>query len=81
MKDKRKEILRDLLGEFASDEDTENDSNDIFKSKMDEKEEKVGESPVESDESEFNLDKVMKRPSRRPKTVKKVSNVLKAEIV
>ncbi len=81
MKDKRKEILRDLLGEFASEEDTQNDSNDIFKSKFDEKEEKVEESPAESDESEFNLDKVMKRPSRHAKTVKKVSNVLKAEIV
>jgi flagellar protein FlaI len=81
MKDKRKEILRDLLGEFASDEDTSEESNDIFKSKSDDKEEAIEESSLEPEEPEFNLDKVMKRPSRRPKTVKKVSNVLKAEIV
>ncbi len=81
MKDKRKEILRDLLGEFASDEDTSEESNDIFKSKSDDKEEVIEESSLEPEEPEFNLDKVMKRPSRRPKTVKKVSNVLKAEIV
>jgi flagellar protein FlaI len=30
MKDKRKEILRDLLGEFATDEEPSNDANDIF---------------------------------------------------
>ncbi|MTK64505.1 MAG: CpaF family protein, partial [Methanobacterium sp.] len=81
MKDKRKEILRDLLGEFASDEDTVEESNDIFKSKSEDKEEVTEETSLESEEPEFNLDKVMKRPSRRPKTVKKVSNVLKAEIV
>lgn len=81
MKDKRKEILRDLLGEFASDEDVAEESNDIFKSKSEDKEEVMEEPSLESEEPEFNLDKVMKRPSRRPKTVKKVSNVLKAEIV
>lgn len=81
MKDKRKEILRDLLGEFASDDDVTEESNDIFRSKSDDKEEIIKESSEDSEEPEFNLDKVMKRPTRRPKTVKKVSNVLKAEIV
>ncbi|UTB33532.1 MAG: CpaF family protein [Methanobacterium sp. ERen5] len=81
MKDKRKEILRDLLGEFASDDDVDEESNDIFKSKSDDKGEIIKESSVDSEEPEFNLDKVMKRPTRHPKTVKKVSNVLKAEIV
>ncbi len=81
MKDKRKEILRDLLGEFASDDDVAEESNDIFRSKSEDKEEIIEEPSEDSEEPEFNLDKVMKRPSRRPKTVKKVSNVLKAEIV
>ncbi|ADZ08712.1 type II secretion system protein E [Methanobacterium lacus] len=81
MKDKRKEILRDLLGEFASDDDVAEESNDIFRSKSEDKEEVIEESSEDSEEPEFNLDKVMKRPTRRPKTVKKVSNVLKAEIV
>jgi archaeal flagellar protein FlaI len=81
MKDKRKEILRDLLGEFASDEDADEESDDIFKSRSDDEERHIEKSSVKSEEPEFNLDKVMKRPSRRPKTVKKVSNTLKAEIV
>jgi len=81
MKDKRKEILKDLLGEFASDEDVDEESDDIFKSRSDDKEDHIKKSSVKSAEPEFNLDKVMKRPSRRPKTVKKVSNALKAEIV
>lgn len=81
MKDKRKEILKDLLGEFASDEDVDEESDDIFKSRSDDKEDHIKKSSVKSAEPEFNLDKVMKRPSRRPKTVKKISNALKAEIV
>lgn len=81
MKDKRKEILRDLLGEFASDDDADEESNDVFKSRSDDEERHIEKSSVKSEEPEFNLDKVMKRPSRRPKTVKKVSNTLKAEIV
>jgi archaeal flagellar protein FlaI len=81
MKDKRKEILRDLLGEFASDDADDDESNDIFKSKSDDEGERIEKTSVKSEEPEFNLDKVMKRPSMRPKTVKKVSSGLKAEII
>lgn len=80
MKDKRKEILKDLLGEFASEEETKDTSSDIFRS--DSEDEETTEKPEEKPEDKgFNLDKVMKRPSKRAKSVKKVSNVLKAEIV
>lgn len=80
MKDKRKEILKDLLGEFASEEEAKDTSSDIFGSESEEEE--ITEKPKEKPEDKgFNLDKVMKRPSKRAKSVKKVSNALKAEIV
>lgn len=80
MKDKRKEILKDLLGEFASEEEPKDTSTDIFG--PDNEDEESAEKPEEKPEDKgFNLDKVMKRPSKRAKSVKKVSNVLKAEIV
>ncbi len=81
MKDKRKEILRDLLGEFATDDESTNDSTDIFGKDTLKKEETKKPSPEKSEDEGFNLDKVMKRPSKRVKSVKKVSDVLKAEIV
>lgn len=80
MKDKRKEILKDLLGEFASEEEAKESSSDIFGPDSDEGE--TAEKPKEEPEDKgFNLDKVMKRPSKRAKSVKKVSSVIKAEIV
>ncbi len=84
MKDKRKEILRDLLGEFATETDSTDDSKDIFSqnSKDDvEAEEPKEVKQVETEDNAFNLDKLMKRPNKRAKSVKKVTNVLKAEIV
>jgi flagellar protein FlaI len=81
MKDKRKEILRDLLGEFATDDESTKDSNDIFGNGNQEKEDETKSSPPKSDDDGFNLDKVMKRPSKRVKSVKKVSDVMKAEII
>ena len=77
MKDKRKEILRDLLGEFATDGEPE-----------DEKGEAPEETPVRRDlhdngeEESFKLDKIMKKPSKKaPKKMKKVSGGSEAEIV
>ncbi len=81
MKDKRKEILRDLLGEFATDDGSSNGANDVFGNDALEKDENVKPIPKKRVDEEFNLDKVMKRPSKRTKSVKKVSDVLKAEIV
>ena len=76
MKDKRKEIIRDLLGDFAEDsgEEEENTEND-----------KVENSKKSNfgldDEEAFKLNKIMKRPAKRLKKVKKVSDVMKAEII
>jgi archaeal flagellar protein FlaI len=81
MKDKRKEILRDLLGEFATNDESTEDSNDIFGKEDLENDEDTKNSPDKIEDKSFNLDKVMKRPSKRIKSVKKVSDVLKAEIV
>lgn len=77
MKDKRKEILRDLLGEFATDGEPEDKINETsaepsFKRDLHD----------EGDEEGFKLDKIMKKPSKKaPKKVKKVSDGFKAEIV
>ena len=50
MKDKRKEILRDLLGEFATDEGSSNGTNDVFGKDTLEKDENVKPIPKKSDD-------------------------------
>jgi archaeal flagellar protein FlaI len=80
MKDKRKEILKDLLGEFGSDDDhddlTEEEEYPLPR-------EKKVSSVVEKvpEEEEFTLDKIMKKAPKRKKKVKKSSDGLKAEII
>ena len=77
MKDKRKEILRDLLGEFAADEDEPREEREEIPKRVKEKEESVDDS---LEEKLLNLSKVSKS-AKKPKKIKKVSNVFKAEIV
>ncbi|AEG18945.1 CpaF family protein [Methanobacterium paludis] len=78
MKDKRKEILKDLLGEFATTEETEEDKGEIIRRKREKKE----ILPDKKDEDGFKLDKIMKKPSKKhSKKIKKVSDSFKAEIV
>jgi archaeal flagellar protein FlaI len=80
MTDKRKEILKDLLGEFGSDEETEEtieeeDSSLTTKERVQE--------VVEEEEDSFSLDKIMKKDPRSPKRpkVKRTPDALKAEII
>ena len=78
MKDKRKEILKDLLGEFATGEETQEDKGEIIRSKREKKE----ILPNKNDEDEFKLDKIVKKPPKKhTKKIKKVSDGFKAEIV
>lgn len=85
MRDKRKEIIRDLLGDFADEEDekeveevTKDEEEDV---EIKESKRKVKEVISDSDE-EFNLDKIIKKPSKKKtKKIKKVSDVMKAEII
>jgi len=77
MKDKRKEILRDLLGEFAADEDEPREEREEIPKRVKEKEESADDS---LEEKLLNLSKVSKS-AKKPKKIKKVSNVFKAEIV
>lgn len=79
MRDKRKEIIRDLLGDFAEEEDSEEDVPQ-------EEEREVRRKPrkVISDEEDdtFKLDNIIKNPSKKKtKKIKKVSDVMKAEII
>lgn len=76
MKDKRKEIIRDLLGDFAEDEE---DEDTIYSESREEKPRR--EKMAVSDDEVFKLDKIMKKPSRHTKKIKKVSDVMKAEII
>lgn len=81
MKDKRKEILKDLLGEFGSEEDEESFiQEEEFTPPVEEKAPLIPEE--EDEEDEFTLDKIMKKPPKRTKKVrKKASKGLKAEII
>lgn len=85
MKDKRKEILKDLLGEFGSDEESDEGSVEEEDYPLPrEKKEKVSSvrnRVQEEDEDEFTLNKIMKKPPKRVKKVKKASDGLKAEII
>ena len=77
MKDKRKEILRDLLGEFVADDDEPREEKEEIPKRVKEKEESADDN---LEEKLLNLTKVSKS-AKKPKKIKKVSNVFKAEIV
>lgn len=87
MKDKRKEILKDLLGEFGSEEDEDKDfveeqeEYDVPRENTEKTVSSVLEKVQKDDEEEFTLDKIMKKPPKKVKKVRKASNGLKAEIV
>lgn len=80
MRDKRKEIIRDLLGDFAEEEDGYMDEDG--EEEEEEVKRKVKDKISDSDEEVFNLDKIIKKPSKKKtKKIKKVSDVMKAEII
>lgn len=83
MKDKRKEILKDLLGEFGSDDDQDENlpEEEEYPLPREKKVSSVVEKVQEEDEEEFTLDKIMKKPPKRAKKVRKASDGLKAEII
>jgi flagellar protein FlaI len=79
MKDKRKEIIRDLLGDFAEVSGDEEEHTEIDKVENSKK----SNFGLDEDEA-FKLNKIMKKPvkrSKKVKKVKKVSDVMKAEII
>jgi flagellar protein FlaI len=79
MSDKRKEILKDLLGEFGSDDEAEETSEEQDYP-LPTKEE---DPKIEEEEDAFSLDKIMKKAPRSPKRpkAKRSSDELKAEII
>ncbi|HOI40666.1 MAG TPA: CpaF family protein [Methanobacterium sp.] len=92
MKDKRKEILKDLLGEFGSDDEAEAEAEGVVKEEVVEEdypsppEEKKPIIPEEEEsEDDFSLDKLLDEKERRkrpkPKKVKKKSKTFQAEII
>ncbi|MCE5213683.1 MAG: CpaF family protein [Methanobacterium sp.] len=78
MRDKRKEIIRDLLGDFAEEEDEEEEDEIERQLRTPKKEKKP-----DVEEDLFNLDKIIQKPSKKKSTkkIKKVSDVMKAEII
>ncbi|HSO26206.1 MAG TPA: CpaF family protein [Methanobacteriaceae archaeon] len=96
MKQKRKDILKDLLGEFGSEdysEDTENDSDDNLQEVEFEEvitpeekpqtwlDEAEEEEEEEEEENAFNLENIMQKQSKPQKTVKKTTDSSRAEII
>jgi len=76
MTDKRKEILKDLLGEFGSDEETDETTEEEDYSLP------TKEEPKEEEDDSFSLDKIMKtRRSPKRTKVKRNFDDLKAEII
>lgn len=76
MKDKRKAI-KDLLGDFAADKEFEEEIGKKLSEKTPEKDVQ----PTSDQDEVFKLDKILKRPSKRPKNIRKVTDVTKAEII
>ncbi len=93
MKQKRKDILKDLLGEFGSEDydEIEKESEDNEKpAEVDEPvipEEKPfniiedNEEEEEEDEDSFNIEKIMERQVKPQKTIKKSTDHSRAEII
>lgn len=95
MRDKRKEILRDLLGEFGSEEKeegkTSEETEETFETQgsppeeFEVDEEKSEEDYLTSDDEKFSLDSLIKktrdRTSKKPKKAKRAADVFKAEII
>lgn len=101
MKQKRKDILKDLLGEFGSDdsysENSERDSeetqseskfdepvipkeeDETFQEFLDEDPDEVEEE--EEDENAFDIEKIMQKPVKPQKTIKKTTDSSRAEII
>ncbi len=82
MKQKRKDILKELLGEFGSDEDLE--ESDIPDSDVEtrEKSEKLEPDFEEQEEEDsFNIDNIMDKTSRSSKTIKRMTPDIKTEII
>jgi archaeal flagellar protein FlaI len=83
MKDKRKEILKDLLGEFGSEETRDEDliEEEDYSLPREKKAPPVREEVPEEEEEKFTLNKIMKKPPKRTKKVRKAASGLKAEII
>ncbi|MDD1763334.1 MAG: CpaF family protein [Methanobacteriaceae archaeon] len=90
MRDKRKEILRDLLGEFADEDADESETSEKSDEALESREESEtegssGEGFFARDDDKFNLDNLIKehskRGSKRPKKGRQISEVFKAEII
>jgi flagellar protein FlaI len=90
MRDKRKEILRDLLGEFADEDADESETSEKSDEALESREESETEGSSREgffarDDDKFNLDNLIKehskRDSKRPKKGRQISEVFKAEII
>lgn len=80
MKQKRKDILKELLGEFGSDEDLEEMDRPDSEVETQEKSEKL-EPIFEEEEDSFNIDNIMEKTSSSPKTIKRMTPDIKTEII
>lgn len=90
MKQKRKDILKELLGEFGTEETAEDEEEDFTLEEspvnqeeeffIPEEEEKEVFAP-EEEEDTFSLDKIMEKPSKPQRSFKKRATIEEAEIL
>jgi len=80
MKEKRKEILKDLLGEFGSSEDSKIDEDEEFEDELEPEREKMEDILFGGEEEDSDIEAVVKKASK-PKRIKKMTEDVKAEII
>lgn len=80
MKEKRKEILKDLLGEFGSSEDSKIDEDEEFEDELEPEREKMEDILFGGEEEYSDIESVVKKASK-PKRIKKMTEDVKAEII
>ncbi len=81
MKEKRKEILKDLLGEFGSSEESDEDRGEELNDEFEPEREKMEDILFGGEEEDTDIEKVVKKSSRPKKRIKKMTEDVKAEII
>ncbi|GAB4306034.1 MAG: CpaF family protein [Methanobacteriaceae archaeon] len=81
MKEKRKEILKDLLGEFGSSEDSSSDSDEEMEEELKPEREEMEDILFGGEEEDSDIEAVVQKASKPKKRIKKMTEDVKAEII
>ncbi|MDI6645077.1 MAG: CpaF family protein [Methanobacteriaceae archaeon] len=81
MKEKRKEILKDLLGEFGSSEDSSVDTEEELEDELKPERDEMENILFGGEEEDSDIEAVVKKASKPKKRIKKMTEDVKAEII